>query len=198
MTTYETRIHKRETKLFKNDTEETLTEFYDKYKKKQGVCGSINGVKAMELAHKYPSKKIKLAGYNLCEKGGKPLRHIVIIYNNKIIDMSNMGYGGEPLIMSYMDFLSRIHKKIGQYPLIMDVEPVYSYEKNRDKIMACDERYNTHLKYTINCGIDMGNTLLQKMLDMEAVEGKCWVNTVEEYMKSGEIQKLEKLEIKLD
>ena len=48
----------------KHTTENSLVEFYEEYKKKQGVCGSINGVKAMELANKYPEKKIRLVGYN--------------------------------------------------------------------------------------------------------------------------------------
>tara|TARA_R110000824_G_scaffold14831_1_gene62748 strand:+ start:797 stop:1414 length:618 start_codon:yes stop_codon:yes gene_type:complete len=179
---------------------ETINEFYDIYKQKQGVCGSINGVKAMELAHKYPDKKIRLLGFNFKKEDGSPLRHVLITYGNLVMDMSNMGYGGEPIIMSYRDFLARLHNKMGKYPYIVASEPVYLYAKNhiKHKIIAnCFEgRYDTEQKYIINCGIDMGNTLLEKMIKTELVDdGSLWANSVEEYATGAEPYKLRELGI---
>tara|TARA_R110002096_G_scaffold400184_2_gene596693 strand:- start:1066 stop:1635 length:570 start_codon:yes stop_codon:yes gene_type:complete len=181
----------------KHTTENSLVEFYEEYKKKQGVCGSINGVKAMELANKYPEKKIRLVGYNF-KTNGKNFRHVLIIYNNMVMDMSNMGTGGKPIVMSYMNFLKRIKQKTGVFPYIMNVEPVNIYEQNRKKISSVDmERYGGDLKWVINFGIDMGNSALKKLLEMEAVEGECWANSIEEYASSNEPRKLEKLGINL-
>ena len=43
----------------------------------------------------------------------------------------------------------------------------------------------------------MGNSALKKLLEMEAVEGECWANSIEEYASSNEPRKLEKLGINL-
>ena len=178
---------------------ENVKEFYDLYKTKQGVCGSINGVKAMELALKYPDKKIRLLAFNFRKADGSPLRHVLITYNNLIMDMSNFGAGGEPKIMSYRDFLRRIQQKMGKLPYIVKSEPVYLYAKNHIKqaIIASEgECYDTEQKYIINCGIDMGNTLLKTALDTELEDnGTLWANSIEEYASGAEPRKLRELGI---
>jgi hypothetical protein len=176
-----------------NQTEPSLNEFYEKYKQKKGVCGSINGVKALELAQKFPNKKIRLVGYNFIKADGSPFRHVVILYGNKMMDMSNMGYGGKPIIMNYMDFMVQVEKRCGCLPYIMDDEPCYLYQREINKIMGSDERYDTNLKYLINCGIDMGNSMLARLLQKTPKRGKCWAEGIDEFVASAETKKLEKM-----
>ena len=93
--------------------------------------------------------------------------------------------------MNYMDFMVQVEKRCGCLPYIMDDEPCYLYQRNIDKIMGSDERYDTNLKYLINCGIDVGNSMLARLLRKTPKRGKCWAEGIDEFVASAETKKLE-------